>query len=92
MATKSPDEGWDKAKPYRIYSNWVKAGDRSQRAVYTAIQEAYLAGQPGDARLTVLADRERELLEIKGPCSAVRCRLHYAHSGPCDMREGVPRE
>jgi hypothetical protein len=34
----------------------------------------------------VLADRERELLEIKGPCSNGKCRLHYAHSGPCDMR------
>jgi hypothetical protein len=34
----------------------------------------------------VLADRERELLEIKGPCSNSGCRLHYAHSGPCDMR------
>jgi hypothetical protein len=34
----------------------------------------------------VLADRERELLEIKGPCSVRRCRLHYAHSGPCDIK------
>jgi hypothetical protein len=31
----------------------------------------------------VLADRERELLEIKGPCRNPGCRLHYAHSGPC---------
>lgn len=36
---------------------------------------------------SVLADRERELLDVKGPCSSSRCRLHYAHSGPCDMRE-----
>jgi hypothetical protein len=35
---------------------------------------------------TILADRERELLEIKGPCSNGACRLHYAHSGPCDTR------
>lgn len=28
-----------------------------------------------------LAERERELLAIKGPCST--CRLHYAHAGPC---------
>ena len=35
----------------------------------------------------VLIDRERELLEVKGPCSSSRCRLHYAHSGPCDMVE-----
>lgn len=34
----------------------------------------------------VLADRECELLELKGPCSNKRCRLHYAHSGPCDER------
>ena len=32
----------------------------------------------------VLAERERELLEIQGPCSNRHCRLHYAHSGPCD--------
>lgn len=31
----------------------------------------------------VLADRERELLELKGPCTSRTCRLHYAHSGPC---------
>jgi hypothetical protein len=34
----------------------------------------------------VLVDRERELLELKGPCSVKGCRLHYAHSGPCDIR------
>lgn len=34
----------------------------------------------------VLADREAELLELKGPCSNSGCRLHYAHRGPCDMR------
>ena len=32
----------------------------------------------------VLADRERELLLLKGPCSLTGCRLHRAHSGPCD--------
>lgn len=31
----------------------------------------------------VLAVREHELYEIKGPCSNSKCRLHYAHSGPC---------
>lgn len=30
--------------------------------------------------------REKELLDLKGPCSNDRCRLHYAHSGPCDIR------
>lgn len=39
------------------------------------------------AACAVLADRERELLELKGPCSSDRCRLHYAHSGPCDILE-----
>jgi hypothetical protein len=33
----------------------------------------------------VLAERERELLELKGPCST--CPLHYAHSGPCAPKE-----
>lgn len=32
---------------------------------------------------TTLAMRERELLVLKGPCSNTKCRLHYAHSGPC---------
>jgi hypothetical protein len=32
----------------------------------------------------VLSERERELLELKGPCSLSICRLHFAHSGPCD--------
>ena len=31
----------------------------------------------------ILADRERELLQLKGPCSNKECPLHYAHSGPC---------
>lgn len=35
------------------------------------------------ATKAVLADREAELLDLKGPCSS--CRLHYAHSGPCDV-------
>lgn len=38
------------------------------------------------AAKAVLAERERELLELKGPCSNKQCRLHYAHSGPCDIR------
>lgn len=42
-----------------------------------------------DAARTVCADRERELLELKGPCSNKTCRLHYAHSGPCDTRTTV---
>jgi hypothetical protein len=42
-----------------------------------------------DAALFVLAERERELLELKGPCST--CPLHYAHSGPCDTTKGSGR-
>ena len=42
------------------------------------------------AAKAVLADRERELLELKGPCTTKACRLHYAHSGPCDTREAQP--
>lgn len=25
-----------------------------------------------------------ELLRLKGPCSNSNCKLHYAHSGPCE--------
>lgn len=39
------------------------------------------------ATKAVLAERERELLNLKGPCST--CRLHYAHAGPCDVARGV---
>lgn len=38
------------------------------------------------ATKAVLAERERELRELKGYCSTMACRLHYAHSGPCDIR------
>ncbi|WP_346536963.1 hypothetical protein [Micromonospora sp. DPT] len=38
----------------------------------------------------VLAERERELLELKGPCSVDRCSLHYAHSGPCEIDSPRP--
>lgn len=33
----------------------------------------------------VCAERERELLELKGPCRYATCRLHFAHAGPCDV-------
>lgn len=42
------------------------------------------------AVLSILAERERELLQVKGPCSLKVCRLHYAHSGPCDVQEPQP--
>lgn len=43
-----------------------------------------------DAAKAVLAERERELLALKGPCSAGACRLHYAHSGPCNVQPNPP--
>ena len=38
---------------------------------------------------TVLRDRERELLQLKGPCSWAECGLHHAHIGPCDIRKAA---
>ena len=35
----------------------------------------------------ILAERERELLELKGPCSNEKCGLHYAHSGTCGEKK-----
>ena len=43
-----------------------------------------------EALRRVLAERERELLELKGPCSVDRCSLHYAHSGPFDTTQEAP--
>lgn len=40
---------WEKREAYRIYSRWVKSGDRSSRSVWTAIQEAHAAGQASAA-------------------------------------------
>lgn len=46
------------------------------------------------AAQAVLAIREGELLTLKGPCGGRdrrgSCRLHYAHSGPCDITEKNP--
>jgi hypothetical protein len=41
------------------------------------------------ATVSVLAQREAELLALKGPCTTPDCRLHYAHSGPCDLRAAL---
>jgi len=43
------------------------------------------------AVLAVLDERERELLELKGPCGNTECSLHYAHSGPCDGARAILR-
>lgn len=37
-----------------------------------------------DATKAILAERERELLELKGPCTTTTCPLHHEHSGPCN--------
>lgn len=37
----------------------------------------------------VCDEREAELLKLKGPCSTPECRLHFAHSGPCDIEHPV---
>lgn len=38
------------------------------------------------ATRAVLAEREAELLELKGPCTNGSCPLHLAHRGPCGQR------
>lgn len=55
----------------------------------TKPQEDASVGTRFRATMFVLAERERELLALKGPCSFKDCRLHYAHSGPCDTTEAV---
>lgn len=42
-----------------------------------------------EAVKAVLADREKELLALKGPCSSLGCPLHYAHSGPCNIQKAT---
>ncbi len=56
----------------------------------TAPRLAAPSGSCCSAR-TVLRDREAELLDLKGPCRVSACRLHYAHSGPCDIAAGARR-
>lgn len=68
-------------------SNYTDAQIRAQKAAARVLGKA-------DTLLIstrlVLAVREKELLDLKGPCSGAQgqpCRLHYAHSGPCDPRK-----
>jgi hypothetical protein len=53
---------------------------------------AYCCSHLAEARALrhLLADRESELVGLKGPCTNRRCRLHYAHSGPCAQRDRWP--
>jgi hypothetical protein len=58
--------------------------DKEDREIADAI---LAAGYSKDsAAKFVLRERERELLELKGPCRAPGCVLHYAHNGPCNVK------
>lgn len=46
------------------------------------VDRDYLLAELRAAR-SVLAERDAELLNLKGPCRAPGCRLHHAHRGPC---------
>ena len=61
--------------------DWLAVPELGERTHQVVELQAKLT-----ASRAVCADRERELLELKGPCSNAKCRLHYAHSGPCDCR------
>lgn len=61
-------------------------GEGVQQLAVTSVRFARDVGAQLASALAVLAERERELLELKGPCSTAACRLHYAHAGPCDIR------
>ena len=68
----------------------IKQSQAMGRALYdSADREADLTRRVA-ALKSILADRERELLAAKGPCSTKACRLHYAHSGPCDIARATP--
>lgn len=59
-----------------------------ERIIYTSGTLSHQEMNRANGRIAaleaILADRERELLELKGPCSNAKCSLHYAHSGPCN--------
>jgi hypothetical protein len=65
---------------------WGNIDSGTRREIRDALTKAIEKAAHISATRAVLADRERELLELKGPCSNTGCRLHYAHSGPCDTR------
>lgn len=53
------------------------------RARQARPQEGHVDASLLHATRMVLAERERELLALRGPCSNKSCTLHYAHYGPC---------
>lgn len=63
--------------PYRIYSRWWHAGDRSNRAVWSAIQDAYALGLASDAPSAPAISPQAAQ---NGP--AVPTVTPDAHSGP----------
>ncbi len=79
----------------RIAAYGLDDSRRDELRQYALVARADLASAAGHtcchhvaAARFVRAERERELLELKGPCSGAagqKCRLHYAHSGPCDI-------
>lgn len=65
---------------------WGDIDSDTRREIRSDLAKAIEKAARIGATRAVLADRERELLELKGPCSNPGCRLHYAHSGPCDIK------
>lgn len=65
---------------------WGGIGRVIQQGIRDDLAKVIQKATRVDATNAVLAERERELLELKGPCSSTGCRLHYAHAGPCDIK------
>ena len=75
-----------------IHSTLAAAGCSGPRALVAAMDAVErLEAEVKRLRVRWRAERavcdvrERELLTLKGPCRVEGCRLHYAHSGPCDI-------
>lgn len=84
------------------YAGWqaenLGVTDCSLKALTDAVARAAVEAVAADLReegasapRAVRAERERELLDLKGPCRVSVCRLHYAHAGPCDIANGARR-
>lgn len=68
---------------------------KSQAELQVAAQKAAARTLGAAQRLVVathmvLVIREKELLDLKGPCSNKDCPLHFAHAGPCTERKEEP--
>jgi hypothetical protein len=64
---------------------WAELGKSHPAHQAAMLRDAgLLVSRAQISKQAALAERERELLELKGPCSSGQpCRLHYAHSGAC---------